>query len=124
VKIGPSSCGAAEIASVVVQYNTMVDNLGPSNIQFSCESHDNRAERNILVRSLMGRANITGFSLTGANNVAVDNLGWDSSEVVDTGAGVVDGGGNIMRDPLFLDAMARDFHVTDEIAKMYGAYAP
>ncbi|MCC6558615.1 MAG: hypothetical protein IT372_37245, partial [Polyangiaceae bacterium] len=107
-----------------VQLNTMVDNLGPSNIQFSCESHDNRAERNLLVHSLAGRANITAFSLTGANNVAVDNLGWDSSEVVEGGTGIVDGGGNIMRDPLFVDAPNRDFHVTDPTASLDGAYAP
>ncbi|MCC6552468.1 MAG: hypothetical protein IT372_05520 [Polyangiaceae bacterium] len=124
VKIGPPSCGAGATANVVVQLNTMVDNLGPSNIQFSCESHDNRAERNLLVHSLPGRATITGFSLAGANNVAVDNLGWDSSEVVESGAGIVDGGGNIMRDPLFVDAPNRDFHVTDPVASMYGAYAP
>ncbi len=124
VKLGPPSCGSGATANVVLQYNTMVDNLGPSNIQFSCESHDNRAERNLLVHSLTGRTNITGFSLTGANNVAVDNLGWDSSGVVDTGAGVVDGGGNVMRDPLFVDAPMRDFHVNDPEAKMYGVYAP
>ncbi|MCC6555821.1 MAG: hypothetical protein IT372_22900 [Polyangiaceae bacterium] len=38
VKIGPPSCGAGATANVVVQLNTMVDNLGPPNIQFSCES--------------------------------------------------------------------------------------
>ncbi len=124
VKIGPSSCGNGPSVNVVVRYNTMVDNLGPSNVQFSCESHDNLAEWNLMVRPQSGRANVTGFSLTGANNVAKNNLGWESSEVVEMGSGVVDGGGNIMRDPLFVNEAMRDFHVNDAMAKQYGAYAP
>jgi len=124
VKIGPSSCGNGPIANVVVRYNTMVDNFGPSNVQFSCESHDNLAEWNLMVRPGMNRANVTGFSLTGANNVAKNNLGWESTGVVEMGAGVVDGGGNIMRDPLFVDAMNRDYHVKDAEAAKYGVYAP
>jgi hypothetical protein len=124
VKIGPSACGNGPIANVVLRYNTMVDNLGPSNIQFSCESHDNLAEWNLLVRPQSGRANITGFSLTGANNIGKNNLGWESDGVVETGSGVVDGGGNIQRDPLFVDAPKRDFHVKDAMASQYGVYAP
>lgn len=124
VKIGPPSCGNGPIANVVLRYNTMVDNLGPSNIQFSCESHDNLAEWNLLVRPQAGRTNITGFQLTGANNAAKNNVGWDSDGVVEMGAGVVDAGGNIMRDPLFVDAPNRDFHVNDATASQYGAYAP
>jgi hypothetical protein len=124
VKIGPSSCGNGPIANVVVRYNTMVDNWGPSNVQFSCESHDNLAEWNLMVRPGMNRANVTGFSLTGANNVAKNNLGWESTGVVEMGGGVVDGGGNILRDPLFVDAMNRDYHVKDPEAAKYGVYAP
>lgn len=124
VKIGPSACGNGPIANVVVRYNTMVDNFGPSNVQFSCESHDNLAEWNLMVRPGMNRANVTGFSLTGAHNIAKNNLGWDSTGVVEMGSGVVDGGGNIMRDPLFADAMNRDYHVEDAEAAKYGVYAP
>jgi len=124
VKIGPAACGDGPIANVVLRYNTMVDNLGPSNIQFSCESHDNLAEWNILVRPLSGRGNITSFQLTGANNAAKNNLGWDSDGVIEMGSGVVDGGGNIMRDPLFVNEANRDYHVNDAMAKQYGVYAP
>jgi hypothetical protein len=82
------------------------------------------AEWNLLVRPQSGRANITGFSLTGANNIGKNNLGWESDGVVETGSGVVDGGGNIQRDPLFVDAPKRDFHVKDAMASQYGVYAP
>lgn len=124
VKIGPSACGNGPIANVVLRYNTMVDNLGPSNIQFSCESHDNLAEWNLLVRPQAGRANITGYQLIGANNTAKNNLGWDAMGVVEMGSGVVDGGGNMLRDPLFVDEAKRDYHVMDAMAKAYGVYAP
>jgi hypothetical protein len=124
VKLGPPSCGAGATANVVLRYNTLVDNLGPSNVQFSCESHDNRAEHNLMVHSLTGRANVTAFSLTGANNVAADNLGWLSSAVVETSGGVVDGGGNVMREPMFVDAAARDFRPRDTMAMRFGVYAP
>jgi hypothetical protein len=36
----------------------------------------------------------------------------------------VDGGGNILRDPFFVDAMNRDYHVKDPEAAKYGVYAP
>ena len=124
VKIGPSACGNGPIANVIVRYNTMVDNLGPSNVQFSCESHDNLAEWNLMVRPGMGRANVTGFSLTGANNIVKNNLGWESTGVVEMNSNVVDGGGNILRDPLFADGPNRDYHVKDAEAAKYGVYAP
>lgn len=69
-------------------------------------------------------ANVTGFSLTGANNIAKNNLGWESTGVVEMNSNVVDGGGNILRDPLFTDAMNRDYHVKDAEAAKYGVYAP
>jgi hypothetical protein len=124
VKVGPASCGDGATANVVIRYNTMVDNLGPSNIQFSCESYDNLAEWNLLVRPQSGRTNITGYSLTGANNVGKNNVGWDSDGVVEMGSGVVDGGGNSLRDPQFVDEANRDYHVKDAMASQYGAYAP
>lgn len=55
---------------------------------------------------------------------AKNNLGWESTGVVEMGGGVVDGGGNILRDPLFVEAMNRDYHVKDPEAAKYGVYAP
>jgi hypothetical protein len=124
VKLGPPACGAGVTANVVVRYVTMVDNLGPSNVQASCEARDNRIERNLMVRPAAGRANVTGFSLTGAGNVAVDNVGWGSAAVADTAAGIVDGGGNLLRDPRFVDEAAGDYRPLDDVAGAYGAFAP
>jgi hypothetical protein len=111
VKLGPGSAGMhTSVASTEVRYNTMVDNLGPSNVQVSYEASRNNIHHNIMVRSGPThdpgrRHNVTYHQLTGTNNVAANNLGWQSAGVVQGGdSGLVNGGGNVHADPLFTDS--------------------
>ena len=124
IKLGPPACGAGATTGVSIRYNTMFDNRGPSNVQFSCESHDNETRRNLMVGALSGRANVTGFTVTGANNIVVDNVGWDSIATVESGSGVIDGGGNLHVDPMFTDVSAGDFHPRNTAVRAFGVYAP
>jgi hypothetical protein len=125
IKIGPPNSSSRDVGNVVVRYNTMFANLGPSNVQLSGGATDNRIYRNILVRSGNGQPNVTVFDLSGDHNQVYDNLGYSSTGVVAKNVdGVTDKGGNIERDPRFADVAGGDFHPEDHDARAYGRYAP
>ncbi|NIZ92030.1 hypothetical protein [Kineococcus rubinsiae] len=100
VKVGPEEPGGAAVANIVLRYNTMVDNTGPSNVQLAWDTSNVVVERNIMVHAARDRANVTSFSLTGRANVVRDNIGWRSAGVLEEAtAGLADGGGNFSFDP-------------------------
>lgn len=124
VKIGPADSGGDEVANVVVRYNTMVDNLGPSNIQLAWDSEDNQVYGNIMVGTADGRPNVTTFHLDGRDNVVRDNVGWRSAGVLEDVKGLEDGGGNLARDPgLSGPEDAEPYAPTEDWAQGYGYLA-
>jgi hypothetical protein len=106
VKIGLGSGSTTPTGGVTIRYNTMFDNLGPSNVQLSHGATNNLLERNIFDLVHSGFANVTRFELVGTGNVARDNIGFRSTSVLDVGPGLTDGGGNQHLDPR-LDATYR-----------------
>jgi hypothetical protein len=117
VRIGSSS------SNNTVRWNTMYANLNPSNVVVSGSASGNRIERNIMALPAAGSANVTGSKLTGNGNDVEVNLGWASTSVLQNGVGgLVDKGGNVMLDPLFVDAALGDFHTKASAAAAYGRY--
>ena len=106
VKIGLGSGSTEPTGGVTIRYNTMVDNLGPSNVQLSYGAANNLIEHNVFDTVSPGYANVTRFELAGTGNMARDNVGFHSSAVLDAGGGLLDGGGNLHIDPQ-LDATYR-----------------
>lgn len=99
VKLGPSSYGAGVVQNVVVRYNTMVENTGPSNVQFNWGASNNQVYGNIMDRPAANRSAVTQYELTGSNNVVAENLGGHTPRIADPHGGIVDGGGNVLADP-------------------------
>jgi hypothetical protein len=120
IKLGPGN-QIDQCSGVEVYNNTCRNNLGPSAIQVSFTASDNHIHHNICDLSGSSQANITWNSLTGTNNVADNNVGFHSTAVVQTGnAGLIDGGGNLFRDPL-LNTTTWD--PADATSQAYGAHA-
>jgi hypothetical protein len=126
IKVGSTSSNVDYPRQITIRYNTMFNNLGPSNIQFSYAANNNQAYRNILEKPDIGEYNITSSSLTGPNNnTAYDNVGWESVGVVEPGAaGLLDGGGNLLFDPQLNDPVAGNFAPQNNAALLYGRSAP
>ena len=124
IKIGPPDDSDEQVGGVTVRYNTMYDNLGPSNIQLSRGASDNRIYRNIMTRPAEDQPNVTAFRLSGEDNVVSDNLFFESSGALAPDVeGLEDGGGNVERNPRFTDPAVDDFRPLDEFARSFGRYA-
>lgn len=105
VKLGRPRAGDREPDHVVVRYNTIVANAG-GNVSVSYDARDNVIERNILVDA-GDAANVGAFNLdAGTGTVVRDNVGWGAQALIEAGAALVDGGGNLRLDPA-LDASYR-----------------
>ncbi len=118
IKIGLGSGSTAPTGGVNVQYNTMVDNYGPSNVQLSYGAANNLFSRNLMDGS--SAQNITRYMLAGVGNAAKDNVGWHSTAVLDVGPGLTDQGGNLHIDPQ-LDG---NYVPQNPNAQAYGYAAP
>ena len=103
IKVGPESPNGDWVGNIVIRYNTMVDNRGPSNVQLAWRTTGVTVENNLMVSALDGRANVTTFELTGGSHVIRNNAGWDSAGVLEDDINVEDGGGNVYADPVFAD---------------------
>lgn len=101
VKIGPESRDGDWVGDLLIRYNTMVDNRGPSNVQFAWRTTGVTLENNLMVGALENRANVTTFELSGGSNVVRNNAGWDSIGVLEAHHNIEDGGGNVHADPMF-----------------------
>jgi hypothetical protein len=120
VKVGPASPDGDPIANVQIRYNTMVDNLGPSNVQLGWGVSSVLVEGNIMVGAEPGRGNVTAFELVGSDNVVRNNIGWRSETVVEDDPGLTDGGGNTLLDP----ELTSEFLPGNPSAADYGHAAP
>lgn len=124
VKVGPPSATSGTVSNVVIRYNTMVDNKGPSNVQIAWGTSGVSIYRNIMTSPAANRSAVTAYQLTGSANVVSDNLAWNTPRVLDTGVGgMTDGGGNVLADPAFSNPAADDFRPTSLAAQTYGRYA-
>jgi hypothetical protein len=126
IKIGPSSSSStSKVGNVVIRYNTMYNNLGPTNVNLSYTASDNRIEYNIMQKVSDRKTNIDITKLTGTGNRAANNIAWESVGVIDIGtSGLSDGGGNKMLDPQFANPSQGDFTPRNPSAQPYGRYAP
>ena len=120
VKLGTASSSGEPIANVVVRYNTMVDNRGPSNILLSFNTSNITIERNIMVGTKDYAPNISTYQLNGSGSRAADNIGFESPTVVESHRAIIDGGGNLHRNPQ-LDA---NYVPQDRQSRAYGHTAP
>lgn len=125
IKVGPSSSSGSRVGNVRIRYNTMYNNLGPANVNLSYNAANTRIERNIMQKVSDRKANVDATSLSGSSNVALNNVGWDSTRVVVSGvSGLSDGGGNLWIDPQLRSPSNGDFYPTNTKAQAYGRYAP
>ncbi len=106
IKLGDDFGGAE---NVTIRYNTL--HRAAQNVLLFGPSANNTIEKN-LIGPVGGRAkswypNVRGFNLTGAGNLAVDNIGFGASQFVFTGndsgssTSIRDGGNAAPRDPDF-----------------------
>jgi hypothetical protein len=123
IRIGPKKAKGNKTSDVTVRYNTMYQNLGPSNIQIFYGATDNDVHHNLMVGTEdAAKADVTRKDLSGRGNHLWDNLGWESKEVVGQPL-LVDLGGNVQVDPAFADPARGDFRPTNPEARAYGVFA-
>ena len=108
--------------SIVVRYNTMFDNRGPSNVELAYQTRKVDVYRNIMVGSAPGRANVTRWKLDGRDNSVRHNIGWGSLRVV-TRKQVAERG-NFHEDPVLAAPGSGDFRPLRSLAQGYGASVP
>jgi hypothetical protein len=125
LKMGGPSAGTGGAANIEVSYNTMVNSA--MNVLIAWGSHDNELDHNLFVRTSGNYGNIRGYQLTGANDIAHDNLGYQATRLIlnDSGyTGVVDGGKNVFpRDPSFTGSGCSGFVPQDAVSAAYGYLA-
>jgi hypothetical protein len=125
IKVGPPSSGSSAPSGITIRYNTMYNNLGPSNVQLSYGTANCSVYRNIMQKAGGTNRNVTQYNMTGTGNVAYDNVGYESSGVVESDPTYLkDTGGNLYRNPQFNNASVYDFHPLDVTSQAYGRYAP
>ena len=117
---GPSISATNGTQNVSISYNTLYN--ANQNVSMSGSSRNNTVDHNILAKSLENHL-IYGYSLFGTANVATNNVGFDSTKMID-GTNISDGGGNVFpRDPRFDALGCGGFHPADATSQAYGAYA-
>jgi hypothetical protein len=88
IKVGAASSSSTySVDNITIRYNTMHNNLGPSNIQLAYNSNNNHIYRNIMTKPAANRSAVTAFQLTGTNNTIHDNLFYDAIRVADDNPG-------------------------------------
>lgn len=122
IKIGPEAPDGDWVGNLLIRFNTMVDNRGPSNVQFAWRTTGVTLENNLMVGALADRANVTTFELTGGSNLVRNNAGWDSIGVLEPHINLADGGGNVHADPMFTDDGT--YRPTNPALKNFGYLAP
>jgi hypothetical protein len=124
IKVGTPDAGSGQVRNIVIAYNTMVDNLGPSNVQIAFNTSNVKIQHNLMVKSAKNNPNITAFELSGRGNFALDNLGWESSGVVEHGVdGLADDGGNIHQNPHLGETAGARFVPSGAVAGRFGCTA-
>ncbi len=124
VKVGGASSSSPQSGGVIIRYNTMYNNLGPSSVHYSWSASSTRVYRNIMQKPASGRYTVSEYDLTGTDHLVYENIGWAAKGVVQPHASITNGGGNIYLDPKFSDITAQDFRPLNPDAQAYGLYAP
>lgn len=126
VKLGGPDPDKGGAANVTVRFNTVYDTS--QNVMVSWRSRDNTLVGNLLGRVGPNYSNLRGYQLTGADNVATGNAGFDAESFVlnDPGYRGVATSGNVFSvDPQFDSTTScRGFHPRNDIASRFGRYAP
>ncbi|WP_088284810.1 hypothetical protein [Kineosporia sp. A_224] len=122
IKIGVPDGSSDVTGNLTIRYNTMYNNLGPSNVQLSYNARNVKIYRNIMVKPSSGTENVTGFNLEGSGNVVYDNLVYQSAGAAQKTDGLKDGGGNVVANPGFVNAGGGNFRTNAAKAKAYGRY--
>ena len=105
--------------NIVIRYNTMFDNRGPSNVELAYQTRLVDVYRNIMVGVAGDRANVTRWRLEGRDNSVRHNVGWGSLRVVTRKQ--VSERGNVHQDPMLAAPAAGDFRPLRASAQAYGA---
>lgn len=120
IKVGPPSAGSGVDSNIIIRYNTMVDNLGPSNVGLAWDTSGVQIYRNIMVSPSPRHAAVTSYELTGTGNSVHDNIAWNATGVVDVVPGLKAAGGNRVINPEF----GVGYRPTNPAAVGYGHLAP
>lgn len=124
IKVGTADANVGQVRDLLIEDNTMIDNVGPSNVQVGFHSSNVTIRNNIMVRSARGEPNVTAFELSGKGSVVISNIGWDSTGVVEHGvSGLHDDGGNLHRDPGLSRTKGSPFVPSASYASRYGCTA-
>jgi hypothetical protein len=85
VKLGPPSESSPTVSGISVEYCTMVNNLGPSNVQPSYKTEDCHIFRNIMVKPGLNRNAVTHYKLAETTKpiYVEDNIWWDAKGISD-----------------------------------------
>ena len=122
VKIGPPAATSGSVANITIRYNTMANNLGPSNVQVAWGSFNTKIYRNIMVKPGANRSAVTAYQLTGTGNTVSDNLIFNAVRATDLVTGLT-GTGNITADPKFTNPTTGDYRPTNPTAATSGRHA-
>lgn len=104
VKVGPPNPDDVGVeGGLIIRANTMLRNLGPSNVQLAYRTSNVVIERNIMAYPGPNEAAVTAYELDGSRNVIRNNLVWmaDGGAVERGVKGLIDGGDNVTADPRF-----------------------
>jgi hypothetical protein len=124
IKVGPPSATSGVAGNVLIEHNTMVNNLGPSNVQLAWGTSNVTVTGNIMDLSGANRPSVTTFELSGTGNRVDGNLYWRSAGAAETNTPGLTVGVNVTADPRFVDAAAGNYGPTNVVALTFGANAP
>ncbi len=123
IKLGGSGTSSSEgSANVTIRSNTLYGSS--QSISMSGGTRNTLIEWNLIVRASSG-ALIRAYELSGGNNVARNNLGFDATVLLrtDGSAGLIDGGGNVFpRDPKLNAISCGALVPSDATASAYGRW--
>ncbi|NIZ92025.1 hypothetical protein [Kineococcus rubinsiae] len=120
IKVGPPAAGAGTVEGLVIRYNTMSDNRGPSNVQLAWGTSHVDVHHNVMQFPATNRSAVTAYQLTGSGSTVHDNVVWATPRAVDASSGVRDTGGNLIKNPLLAGG---DLLEACSVLPGYGAHA-
>ena len=95
VKVGGGN-SAQGSAHVTIDHNTIVNTS--QSVLVAWASYDDLISRNIMATVAPNNGNIRGYELTGRNNVAKQNIGYNAKSLINNyngGRGIANAGGNL-----------------------------
>lgn len=127
IKVGPPSKGAGDTNQLEIAYNSMYDNLGPSNIQLAWEVSNVDIHHNIMDTPDAGRSCVTAFDMTvgESGNIVRNNVWWNAPRVSDEDPSITIEANNPNLDPQWANINTIDMAPTNPaVVGTYGHTAP